>query len=135
MFKRNTRKKLNYTRDGFIKLDVRHLIDWEEPTGDGCIVSDMITKEGWKVGYMFRDEPNPDYPDSGWRFLKGDESNEYMSHASNHHVFKLNTVCNYDQDIIPYLTAPVGTHLIRTENDLFIVDDEQSGIVMSLQDR
>nr|WP_159649229.1 DUF2185 domain-containing protein [Erysipelothrix aquatica] len=70
MFKRNTRKKLNYTRDGFIKLHVRNLIEWDESTDDGCIVSDMITKEGWKVGYMFRDEPNPDYPDSGWRFLK-----------------------------------------------------------------
>ncbi len=55
-------------KKGFIDKEVKELIQWNEPNGDGCMVSDMITKEGWKVGYMFRDEPLPDQPDSGWHF-------------------------------------------------------------------
>lgn len=119
----------------FIKIEVQHLIDWDEPNGEGCIVSDKITKEGWKVGYMFRDEPNPNNPDSGWSFFKGDEDEEYTSNPNNCHIFSLNTICNYDQDIIPYLHSPIGTCLIRTENGKFIEDDESTPIQLEKQSR
>lgn len=69
---------------------IEKLIDWNEPNREGCIVSDRITKEGFKVGYM--DEDNPD---SGWRFLAGDEDEAYMNDSSNHHIFSINTICNY----------------------------------------
>lgn len=125
------RKRKN--ENGFLKIDVKPLIDWNEPNGEGCIVSDMITKEGWKVGYMFRDEPLPDQPDSGWHFLKGDENDEYMSDSNNHHVFALNTICNYDPDIIPYLHLPIGTYLIRVKGGKFIVDDGSQPIFFERQ--
>ena len=32
-----------------------------------------------KIGYMVREEPSKDNPDSGWRFFAGDESKEYNS--------------------------------------------------------
>lgn len=118
--------------DDFLKIDVKPLINWKEPNGEGCIVSDMITKKGWKVGYMFRDESLENQPDSGWHFFKGDESDEYSNDANNFHVFALNTICNYDQDIIPYLNLPVGTHLIRTDNGKFIEDDGRA-IVLEKQ--
>ena len=50
-----------------------------------------------------------DTPDSGWRFLAGDEDEAYMNDSSNHHVFSINTICNYDRDIIPYIHAESGT--------------------------
>lgn len=112
--------------EGFIKIDIKPLLDWNEPNGEGCIVSDMITKKGWKVGYMYRGEPLENQPDSGWHFYKGDESDEYSNDANNFHVFSLNTICNYDQDIIPYLNLPVGTQLIRTEGGIFLEDNGQS---------
>ena len=31
-------------KDEFIKIKVENLIDWKEPNGEGCIVSDKITK-------------------------------------------------------------------------------------------
>ncbi len=99
------------------------------------MVSDMITKEGWKVGYMFRDEPLPDQPDSGWHFYKGDENEEYSNEPNNFHVFKLNTICNYDHDIIPYLNSPVGTYLIRTSDGKFIPDDGTLPICTEKQDQ
>lgn len=55
----------NHKKDDFIKIKIEKLIDWDEPNGEGCIVSDKITKEGFKVGYMYREEPSSNNPDSG----------------------------------------------------------------------
>lgn len=66
-------------KDEFIKIKVENLIDWKEPNGEGCIVSDKITKEGYKVGYMYREQPDEGRPDSGWRFMAGNEDDEYMN--------------------------------------------------------
>jgi len=120
-------------KDEFKKIDVKPVLTWNEPNGEGCIASDMITKEGWKVGYMFREEPLESYPDSGWHFYKGDESDEYSNNPDNFHVFALNTLCNYDPDIIPYLHMPIGTHLIRTNDGNFISDDGVQEIVFEKQ--
>ena len=68
----------NRKKDEFIKIKVKNLIDWKEPNGEGCIVSDKITKEGFKVGYMYREKPDANRPDSGWRFMAGNEDVEYI---------------------------------------------------------
>lgn len=114
----------------FINIDVKDLIDWNEPTGDGCVVSDKITKDGYKVGYMYRVEPKPNHPDSGWNFLSGNEDDAYMNNPDNHHIFALNTVCNYDNDIIPLLHSPIGTAYIRSEGGQFVIDDGTKSIVI-----
>lgn len=88
------KKKSVRNEAGFLNINVRPLIDWNEPNGEGCIVSDKIIKEGWKVGYLFREAPLTDRPDSGWHFLKGDEDNAYMNDVSNHHIFDVNMICN-----------------------------------------
>ena len=55
-------------KSDFIKIKIEDLIEWNEPNGNGCVVSDRITKEGFKVGYMYREQPDEQNPDSGWRF-------------------------------------------------------------------
>jgi hypothetical protein len=47
-----------------------------------CIASDHITVEGRPVCFMYREEPS-DEIDSGWRFLSGAETQEYLDTASN----------------------------------------------------
>ena len=131
--KNNSMQENSDSNQDFIKIEVQNLIEWNEPNGDGCMVSDMITKDGWKVGYMFRDEPLPDHPDSGWYFYKGDEDEDYCNDTNNFHIFKLNTICNYDPDILPYLHSPIGTHLIRTSDGKFIADDGSMSIHMEKQ--
>ena len=74
----------------------------------GCFATDMITVEGRRVGYMYREEPDNEI-DSGWRFMAGRESPEYMDEADNHAIYDVNTVAHYDPDIIPLLNAPVGS--------------------------
>ena len=77
-------KKMAEKEQGFIEIPIENLIEWDEPNGEGCIVSDKITKEGYKVGYMLREEPTEGNPDSGWRFMAGNEDDEYMDNPDNH---------------------------------------------------
>jgi hypothetical protein len=78
----------------------------------GCFATDMITVEGRKVGYMYREEPRNDQ-DSGWVFTAGQESQDYMDDADNHGIYDVNTIANYDPDILPFLDAPAGTAFER----------------------
>ena len=119
----------------FIKIEVKGLIEWNEPNGEGCIVSDKITKEGFKVGYMYREEPSTDVPDSGWRFMAGNEDDEYMSNVDNHHIFAINTICNYDPDLIPYLHSKIGSTYIRVDSKRFELDDRTKSIFIDKQER
>lgn len=119
----------------FIKIEVKGLIEWNEPNGEGCIVSDKITKEGFKVGYMYREEPSTDVPDSGWRFMAGNEDDEYMNNVDNHHIFAINTICNYDPDIIPYLHSKIGSTYIRVDSKRFELDDRTKSIFIDKQER
>lgn len=81
----------------------------------GCMATDMITVEGKKVGFMYREEASHT-EDSGWRFMSGLESQEYMDNPSNLEVYDINTIANYDPDIIPHLDAPVGSAFEREAN-------------------
>ena len=78
----------------------------------GCIASDRITVDGERVGYMYREAPHNDL-DSGWRFLAGDETDAYMADASKHAVYDVNTIANYDPEIVPLLDAPKGSSFER----------------------
>ena len=86
--------------------DIKPLLEWDGPSG--CIATDKITVEGFKIGYMYREKPNPKYPDSGWRFFQGEESDEYIKDVKNSGIYDLNTICNYDPSIIPLLKSPYG---------------------------
>lgn len=82
----------------------------------GCIATDKITVEGRLVGYMYREPPDND-ADTGWRFMAGDESEEYMDDADNHGVYALNTIANYDPEIIDLLRSPIGSAFAREGKD------------------
>ncbi len=125
----------NKKKDEFIKIKVEKLIEWNEPNGEGCIVSDKITKEGFKVGYMYREQPSNDKPDSGWRFMAGNEDNEYMNNSDHHHIFAINTICNYDRNIIPYLKSKIGSAYIRVNSNKFEIDDGSKPIFVEKQER
>lgn len=100
-------------RSGMAKL-----IDWDG--ADGCFATDRITVDKCRVGFMYREEPDPSHPDSGWRFLAGDEDEDYMSDTSKMDIFNLNTICNYDPTVIEYLDSPVGTAYYRGPDGSFV---------------
>lgn len=68
---------------------------------------------------MYRDEPDHNN-DSGWRFMAGDESQKYMDDPGNLAFYDVNTIANYDPDIIPFLEAPFGSAFARnSKTDTF----------------
>lgn len=82
------------------------------PNMGGCFATDEILVVGKKVGYMYREKP--DYEaDSGWRFLSGDEDDEYLDQIHQSGIYDVNTIANYDPAIIPYLDSPEGFAFYR----------------------
>lgn len=90
----------------------------------GCIATNSITIDGNRVNIMIRDEPSFEN-DSGWFFMSGLESQEYIDDPNNLMIYEVNTIANYDPTIIPYLTYGVGTRLERcNDSEKFeIIDD------------
>lgn len=77
---------------------------------------------GKKVGYAYREKPDPNFlNDSGWRFLAGDENEEYLNNSDNFNTFEINTICNYDKDILNILDGKIGEVYVR-DGDIFKLD-------------
>ena len=83
-----------------------------------CIATDLITVNGSKVGYMYREEP--DGVLSGWVFMSGEETQDYMDNPENMAIYDINTIANYDPDIVSFIELPVGTECERNESGTLI---------------
>ena len=99
------------------KSEIKKVLDWDGPSG--CIATDKIVVEGFKIGYMYREVPNKNYPDSGWRFFQGEETDDYIKDIKNSGIYDLNTICNYDPSIIPLLNSPYNTAYYRDKMETF----------------
>jgi hypothetical protein len=84
------------------------------PSMGYCIASNMITVDGCKVGFMYREEPDNN-DDSGWRFLSGTEHQKYADNPKNSQELEVNVIANLDPAVIPYLNLPFGTDMERKE--------------------
>ncbi len=84
-----------------------------------CFATDKITVDGERVGFMYREKPDKDI-DSGWRFTAGTESEEYMNDATKLAIYDVNTIANYDPDIVPFLDSPIGSAFERDDDDEFV---------------
>lgn len=85
-----------------------------EPMG-GCFATDRILVDGCRVGYMYREPPDFE-EDSGWRFMSGDETEEYIDDQWYSGIYAVNTICNYDREIVEFLNAPVGSAFGRDKD-------------------
>lgn len=90
--------------------EIRQLI----PDRGGCLATDRILVDGEPVGFMYREPPSGSVH-SGWVFTAGDEDQGYVDEPQNWAIYEVNTICNYDPAIIPYLDHPVGSALARVE--------------------
>jgi hypothetical protein len=100
--------------------DIKDLI----PPMGFCLVSNMITVDGMKIGFMYREKVT-EKDDSGWRFLSGTETQEYIDDPATSKIMEVNTVANYDRAIIPYLKTKYGVSLERVEGkDEFVIYEE-----------
>lgn len=88
------------------------------PHMGSCIASGMITVQGLKVAYMYREEVQSS-EESGWVFLSGEEGDDYIEDPENLGLYEVNVIANYDADIIAHLNAPAGSHFARNEQGVF----------------
>lgn len=109
-------------KESFEKLRAR-----KELFNLNALVSTKITKEGYKVGYMVRNNPH-DVTDSGWQFLVGNEDEEYLNNVKNIELLPVGYICNLDSDIEKYLDSPVGTEFIRVSSSEFEIDKHNKAI-------
>jgi hypothetical protein len=75
---------------------------------------------------MVRQNPEQE-GDSGWIFYGGGETQEYMDNSDNISIYSVNTIANYDPEIIEYLTYPPGTEIERNrEGQLQVISKDVS---------
>lgn len=92
------------------------------PNLGACIATDRVTTRGERVGFMVREEQSSP-EDSGWVFMAGTESQEYLDNPDNSSIFDLNTIANLDREVIPFLGYSVGTEVERcTSGKLEVVN-------------
>lgn len=97
--------------------------------GKMAYVSKKLMDEGWKIGYMCREEAVNEN-DSGWSFFVGNEEDEYVEDYRNIQLMSIHAVMQYDSVIWKYITSPVGTKLIRISSDAFEVDENDKEIYL-----
>ena len=97
----------------------------------GALVSRKIIDEGYKVGFMYRCEPN-NPKDSGWVLLAGNEDEHYNSDVKNIVFMALGKVCHdLDTDIYKYMTAPIGAEFIRISETEFEMDMKNKAVFLA----
>ena len=99
------------------------------PGRGSCIATDLITVQGERVGYMYRERPDPENKtDSGWHFFAGTEDDDYANDPGNLQIYDVNTIANYDPEIIPLLDAPSPSAFARdNETGEFVEVEAPSG--------
>lgn len=90
-----------------------------------CVVSKKVTRDGWKVGYMLRDNLR-DEQDSGWQFFAGDESDEYINDVNNVELCIVGSIIGIDPILMNYIDSPVGTSFVRISSSEFEAENNQT---------
>lgn len=70
-----------------------------------CMVPDTILVTGLPVQMFYRVMPSH-RQDSGWRFVAGTETPEYLSNPLYSGLYDLNIMANYNPELIPFFDSP-----------------------------
>ena len=107
-----------------LKLDASEMKPLAVGLG-ACLASDRITVDGEKVGYFYRERPD-NKMDSGWRFFAGDESDHYCRQQNRFELYDINTIANYDPDIVPLLETRWPCAFTRDDSGAFVEEPFES---------
>lgn len=93
--------------------------EWTELLGvdmeQECLVTKKVLEEE-RVGYLYRVEPEEDFPDCGWRIFTGDESEAYIADPEHIVMESFSHICNIDPTILPYFNAGYGKAYEKKNN-------------------
>lgn len=105
------------------------MINRKKLFGMFCYVSKKITDEGWKVGYMVREESQRE-GDSGWSFMAGNEDDKFIEDYKNIQLLSIAEMCRLASEVLEHIDKPVGTALIRVSSDRLEVDQNDKKIYL-----
>ena len=99
-----------------VEFEACHIINTQHDSNDNlveryikrCFVTKRVLSEGYKVGYLYREEPDEE-KDSGWRIPSNTESDEYMDNSENIAYVSLGAVLSKDDSFIDLLNQPTGS--------------------------
>jgi hypothetical protein len=88
----------------------------------GSVVSNNILKGVGKLKWCIKETPANDL-DNGWRFLSDNDTEEFLTDASNMSICDWGTVVEIEPAIMSIFDMPVGTDitLIRENNKMYFV--------------
>ena len=72
-----------------------------------CLITKAALEEE-RIGYMYRQESETDFIDCGWRFMTGDETEEYVNEPGNIIMCRYSAVCNIEPSVRAYFYADIG---------------------------
>ncbi|EGZ44499.1 DUF2185 domain-containing protein [Neisseria wadsworthii] len=72
-----------------------------------CVASKTITEEKQPVGFAYREAPVFEH-DSGWRFFRGNETDEYTDNPNNFTVCGINEITDRCPALLPILQETAG---------------------------
>ena len=102
-------------------IDIHKMIEDER----GCLVSDRISMDGCQIGIWFVvNQAKAIQTVDGSSFMEM-KNQEYLNDVNHVQVFSLNTICNYDPEIIPFLDSPVGSAYARDKDGKFHLLEEK----------
>ena len=122
-FKGNLDNDPNYIPDltagDVIEFGINHIIQTdiedEEPNivekySTRCFATSAVLYDGQSVEIMYREEPTEEQDNySGWTFINGHETEEYLDNGDNWHYVSLGAVLNRCDRFVHLLDAPYDT--------------------------
>jgi hypothetical protein len=83
-------------------------------------VSNSVILDRRPIVAMFRQEPHPDLPFSGWCFLSGENGT-----PTDIDLYSVATLLAADPSVEPFLDAPVGSRFLRAADGTFAPETEE----------
>ena len=88
----------------------------------GVMISDNVFNGRHVVDHMFRTEPDPRLPFSGWTFFS---SEDQLSASRGLELHDCLAILRVAPEVAQYLDMPPGTDLTRTGETTFEIDDDE----------
>ena len=92
------------------------------PINRQVLATKQLVDKKLPVMYMYREISSNG--DSGWTFLAGNETQEYLDNPNNINIYDIQTIIDIDGSIVPYLDSKPGSAYERSNpNEPFVSVD------------
>ena len=91
-----------------------------------AFITKRLVEENSKIGFAYREKPDNE-TDSGWRFLVGNESQEYIDNPDNLLLYSIEDIIKLDDDIKSILNSEINTAFEKVDTEFKQITDYNFG--------